>query len=59
MYNRRTLIISLEDTEPKTFNSLRKASKAIDVSYGALRYAKNKDRDFVKKDEKIYEIKWC
>ena len=58
MYDRRTLVISSEDMEPTTFDSLRKAAKAISVSYGALRYAKNKERNFVKKDEKIYEIKW-
>ena len=28
VYDRRTLVISFEDMEPKTFNSLRKASKA-------------------------------
>ena len=59
MYDRRTLVISSEDMEPTTFDSLRKAAKAIDVTYGALRYAKDKERDFVKKDEKIYKIKWC
>ena len=58
MYDRRMLVISLEDMEPTTFDSLRKDAKAVSVSYGALRYAKNKERDFVKKDEKIYEIKW-
>ena len=56
MYDRRTLVISSKDMEPTTFDSLRKAAEAIDVTYGALRYAKNKERDFVKKDEKIYEI---
>ena len=44
--------------EPTTFDSLRKAAKAIDVSYGILRYTKNKERNFVKKDGKLYEIKW-
>ena len=34
------------------FDSLRKAAKAISVSYGALRYAKDKERNFIKKDEK-------
>ena len=58
MYNRKTLVISLEDMEPTTFDSLRKAPKAISVTYGTLIYAKNKERDFVKKDDKIYEIKW-
>ena len=59
MYDRRTLVISLEDMEPSTFDFLRKAAKATSVSYGTLRYAKNKERDFVKKDEKLYVIKWC
>ena len=35
MYDRRTLVISSEDMEPTTFNSLRKAAKAIDVLYSA------------------------
>ena len=60
MYNRRTLVISLEDMEPTTFDSLRKAAKAICVAYGALGYAKNNERDLVKKDKEIIcEIKWC
>ena len=58
MHDRRTLVISSEDMEPTTFDSLRKATKAIDVTNGTLRYAKDKERNFVKKDEKIYEIKW-
>ena len=46
--------------EPTTFDSLRKAAKAIGVAYGTLRYAKNEERDFVKKDKEIiYKIKWC
>ena len=58
MYDRRTLTISSTDLEPTTFNSLRKASKATGISYGVLIYAKNKERNFVKKDEKIYNINW-
>ena len=57
-YDRRTLVISSEDMKPTTFDSVRKTAIAISVSYGILIYAKNKERDFVKKDEKIYEIKW-
>ena len=59
MQDRRTLVISSKDMEPKTFDSLREASKAIGISYEVLRYAKKKNRDFVKKDEKAYKIKWC
>ena len=55
IYGRRKLVISSEDMEPTTFDYLRKAAKAVSVSYGALRYAKNKERDFVKKDEKMYK----
>ena len=58
MYDRRTLVISLEDMEPTTFDSLRKAAKAISVTYSTLIYTKNKEINFFKKDEKIYEIKW-
>ena len=47
LYDRRSLVISSEDMKPTTFDSLRKASKATGVSYGTLRYAKNKERDFV------------
>ena len=49
MYDRGMSVISLEDMEPTTFDSLRKAAKAVGVSYGTLRYSKNKERDFVKK----------
>ena len=58
MYDRRTLVISSEDMEPTTFDSLRKAAKAISVAYGTLRYAKNKERDFLKdKNAKVFFIK--
>ena len=60
MYDRRTLMISSEDMDPATFefNSLRQAARSTDISYGVLIYAKNKERNFVKKDEKIYDINW-
>ena len=48
MYDRCTLMISSEYLEPTTFDSLRKASEAIGISYGVLTYAKNKERNFVK-----------
>ena len=54
MYDRRTLVISSEDMEPTTFDSLRKTAEAISVTYGTLIYAKNKDRDFVKKKMRRY-----
>ena len=58
MNDRRTLTVSSEDLKPTTFDSLRKASKATGISYGALIYAKNKERNFVKSNEKIYNINW-
>ena len=58
MYDRRTLTISSEDMDPTTFDSLRKASKATGISYSILRYGKGKEKNFVKKDEKIYNINW-
>ena len=58
MYDNRTLTISSEDMEPTTFDFLRQAAAATGISYGVLRYAKNKERNFVKKDEKNYNINW-
>ena len=60
MYNRKTLVISSEDMEPTTFDSMRKAAKAIGVAEGVIRYAKNNGRDFLKnKNSKVFFIKWC
>ena len=58
MYDRRTFTISSEGMSPTTFDSMRKASKATGISYGVLVYAKNKERNFVKLNEKIYYINW-
>ena len=58
MYDKRMLTISCEDLEPTTFDSLRKAAKATSISYRVLTYAKNEERDFVKKDKKIYNKNW-
>ena len=51
-------MISSEDMSPTTFDSLRKAAAATGISYGLLRYAKNKERKFVRVDEKINNIGW-
>ena len=60
LFERRPLVISLEDMEPTTFDSMRKAAKAIGVTEGALRYVKNKGKDFVKnRDAKVFFIMWC
>ena len=58
MYDRRALTISSEDMDPTTFNSLRQAASSTGISYGVPIYAKNKERNFIKKDEKIYNINW-
>ena len=58
MYDRRTLTIFSKDMSPTTFDSLRKASKATGISYGVLTYAKNKERNFVRSNKKIYNINW-
>ena len=47
MYDRKTLVISAEDMETTTFDTMRKAAKATGVSYDTLRYAKDKERNFV------------
>ena len=59
MYDRRTLITSSENMEPTTFDSMRKAAEAIGVTEGSIRYEKNNGRDFIKKNGKIFEMKWC
>ena len=51
--SRELTVISSEDMEPMTFDSLTKAAKAIGVAYGTYRYANSKERDFVKKDKNI------
>ena len=58
MYDRRTLTISSEDMSSTTFDSLRKAASSTGISYGVLIYAKNKERNFVKSNKKIYNINW-
>ena len=58
MYDRRTLTIFSEGMSLTKFDSLRKAAKATGISYGVLIYAKNKERNFVKSNEKNYHINW-
>ena len=43
------LVISSEDMESTTFDSLRKAAKAISVTYDTLRYAKEKKEILLKR----------
>ena len=60
MYDRRTLVISFEDMEPTTFDSMRKSAKAIGVGEGVISYARNNGIDFLKdKNAKVFFIKCC
>ena len=55
MYDRRTLVISSEDMEPTTFDSMTKAAKAVSAGEGVIRYARNNGRDFLKeKSSKVF-----
>ena len=60
---RRVSVVSSEGMEPTKFDSMRKATKAIGVGEGVIRYERNNGRDFVKRFEdeniKVFFIKWC
>ena len=45
---RRALVVSSEDMEPAKFHLMR---KAIGVEEGVIKYARNNERDFVKRFE--------
>ena len=47
LYNTRSYIVSLEDMEPTTFDSMKKAAKAFSIGKGVIRYARTNDRDFL------------
>ena len=59
----RALVVSLEGMEPTKFDSMRKATKAIGIGEGIIRYVRNNGRDFIKRLEdeniKVFFIKWC
>ena len=61
LVQRRALAVSLEGMEPTKFDSTRKAAKAIGIEEGAIRYAGNNGRDFIKKFEggsaRVFSIK--
>ena len=63
LIERRALVVSLNDMEPTKFDSMRKAAKSIGVGEGVIRYARNNERDFIKKFEDesvtVVFIKWC
>ena len=45
----RALVVSSNDMGPTKFDSMRKAAKAISVGEGVIRYARNNNRNFVKR----------
>ena len=51
LYDRRSLVVSLNKMKPTEFDSIRKAAKAIGVGEGVLRYVRNNGRDFATKIE--------
>ena len=63
LVERRALVVSSEDVKPTTFGSMREATKVIGVGEGAIRYASNNRRHFMKKFEgasvRVFSIKWC
>ena len=60
MYDRRTSVISSEDMELTTCDSMRKAAKAIGIGEGVIRYVRNSGKDIFKhKKAKVFLIKWC
>ena len=59
MYDRGTLVVSSEDMEPNELHSMTKATKAIGIRKGVIRYARNNGKDFFDKFEKVFFIKWC
>ena len=52
--------------KPITFDSMRKAAKAIGIGYAAIRYARDNGKNYVKRFEdveahknvKVFFIKW-
>ena len=43
--------MSLNDMEPIKFHFMRKATKAIGMSEGAIRYARNNGKDYMRRFE--------
>ena len=49
LYYGKSLTVSLNGMEPAMFDSIWKASRAIGVGEGVIRYARNNGRDYVRK----------
>ena len=50
------LMISSDELEPTTFNSMSKASTSIGIPYVTLLYAKKNSKDRVRSNGKEYKI---
>ena len=60
LYDRRSLVISLEDMESIEFGSMKKASEAIGVREENIMYAKKNEKNFLEDtNAKVFFIKWC
>ena len=46
LVERRVLVVSSEGMDPTKFDSMKKATKAIGVEEGVIRYVRNNGRDF-------------
>ena len=61
LVERIALVVSSEDMKTTKFDSMRKATKAIGMGEGAIRYARNNRRDFMRRFEvgsiKVFSIK--
>ncbi len=62
LVERISLVISAEDMEPTTFNSIGQAAKSIGVGEPVIRYARKKGRDSFKRTidgrTKIFSVKF-
>ena len=56
-------MVPSNDMEPTWFHFTREATKVIGMSKGAIRYARNNGRDYMRRLEgrsvKVFSIKWC
>ena len=48
--------------KPTKFDSMRKATKSIDIGEGVIRYVRNNGKDFIQRSEggntRVFSIKW-
>ena len=61
LVERRKLVISAEDMEPTTFESIKQAARALGVGEMVIRYAREKGRDSIirrKGEVKVFYLKF-